>query len=206
MYLPKHFELSDKALTYQLIEDIGFGLLTSYRQGNLETDFAPFYLDHNSNCLLTHLAKMNPHASQVMEAEALKIVFQGPHTYISPGWYSDPQNVPTWNYIAIEVEAVPSILDKAELVDLLEKLSHKYEAQFEFPWTMDKLSPKKIDAMTRAIVGFKFAIKSIAAKAKLSQNKSEEQVRELVDGLKKQSGENALLVKNWMQQLNGISD
>ena len=206
MYQPKHFELQNKTLAYQLIEDIGFGLLTSYHKGNLQTDFAPFYLDAENDCLLTHLAKVNPHVSQVLEAEVLRIVFQGPHTYISPGWYSDPQNVPTWNYIAIEVEAVPSLLDNNGLLDLLTKLSKKHEAQFEKPWKMDKLSPKKLEAMTRAIVGFRFEIKSINAKAKLSQNKSEDQVKELLQGLQKQPGDNAMLVRDWMIQLNEIVD
>ncbi|MCW8875738.1 MAG: FMN-binding negative transcriptional regulator [Kangiellaceae bacterium] len=206
MYLPRHFELSDKSIAFQLIEEIVFGQLISYHQGNIECNFAPFYLDAKNNYLSTHLAKKNIHTSQILEAQDLKIIFQGPHTYISPGWFSDPQNVPTWNYIAIEVEATPSIMDKAELVDLLEKLSSKHEAQFENPWTMDKLSPKKLDAMTRAIEGFKFKIKSLTAKAKLSQNKSHDQVRELIAGLKKQPGDNASLVKNWMQQINDIKD
>ena len=48
------------------------------------------------------MAKANT-AWQVLHGSSLLVIFHGPHCYISPDWYGKPGNVPTWNYISIQV-------------------------------------------------------------------------------------------------------
>jgi len=61
------------------------------------------------------------------------------------------------------------------------------KAQFETPWSMDKLSQKKLDAMLKAISAFKIDISEINGINKMSQNKNEQDKESVVRGLCNQS-------------------
>ena len=95
--------------------------------------------------------------------------------YVSPDWYEDADQVPTWNYVSVEVEGPIAILDEAGLVKLLDDLSAQEEGRLapKPPWTRGKMSPGRFDAMVRAIVGARLTIERLEGVTKLSQNKSE---------------------------------
>lgn len=199
MYIPSHFQMKDVNEAFALIENYPFADLITCLDGKLEINHAPFLLSEDRKFLLTHLAKNNEHCQQVVEAKDLRVCFHGPDAYISPGWYSDPKNVPTWNYQTVQVTGTASILTSDETIKLLDKLSQKHEARFEQPWTLDKLPQKKLDAMVNAIVGIKISIEDISGKAKLSQNKNAEQIGELIEGLEKQGSYESRSVADLMR-------
>jgi transcriptional regulator len=95
--------------------------------------------------------------------------------YVSPDWYEDADQVPTWNYVSVEVEGPIAMLDEAGLVTLLDDLSTQEEARLapKPPWTRGKMSPGRFDAMVRAIVGARLTVERLEGVTKLSQNKSE---------------------------------
>ena len=67
----------------------------------------------------------------------------GPDAYISPDWYGTPDQVPTWNYLAVEAEGPLRRLDEDELAALLDDLSAAHEARLapKPPWTRAKMTP-----------------------------------------------------------------
>ena len=95
--------------------------------------------------------------------------------YVSPDWYEAADQVPTWNYVSVEVEGPIAMLDEAGLVTLLDDLSAQEEARLapKPPWTRGKMSPGRFDAMVRAIVGARMTVERLEGVTKLSQNKSE---------------------------------
>jgi transcriptional regulator len=109
--------------------------------------------------------------------EAL-VIFQGPHSYISPAWYGEgPPNVPTWNYVAVHAYGIPRTLDDPAAVRaLLERLVATQEAGQTPPWSTAGLTEKFIDGMQRGLVAFEIPVTRLEAKAKLSQNKAPAQV------------------------------
>ncbi|MEE2815496.1 MAG: FMN-binding negative transcriptional regulator, partial [Actinomycetota bacterium] len=50
------------------------------------------------------------------------IAFQGPHGYVSPGWYGEVQAVPTWNHVSVHLRGVPEILSDDENLRVLERM------------------------------------------------------------------------------------
>jgi len=95
--------------------------------------------------------------------------------YVSPDWYEAADQVPTWNYVSVEVEGPIAMLDEAGLVTLLDDLSAQEEARLapKPPWTRGKMSPGRFDVMVRAIVGARMTVERLEGVTKLSQNKSE---------------------------------
>lgn len=166
MYVPEHFSISDREEIFAFVEANGFGQLISMVEGKLFSSHLPFEVSEDRTRLLCHLARQNPQHEELAGREVL-VTFQGPHGYISPGWYNAP-GVPTWNYQAVHVYGTCEVFDDADrLQTSIETLARRYEATLEKPW-----QPEYDVARLRGIVGVDIAITDIHCKYKLSQNRT----------------------------------
>jgi transcriptional regulator len=97
----------------------------------------------------------------------------GPDAYVSPDWYGAADQVPTWNYLAVEAEGPLRRLDESELAQLLDDLSAAHEARLapKPAWTRAKMAPGRFEAMLQAIVGYELAIEDLRGTRKLGQHK-----------------------------------
>ena len=113
--------------------------------------------------LLFHLARGNA-LTKAMENHRVLAVVSGPEAYISACWYSEANQVPTWNYVSYEFEGRAKRIAESELLALLETLSAQNEARVRdgAPWTMDKMDEAYRDKLMRAIVGFEMTIEETA--------------------------------------------
>jgi transcriptional regulator len=101
------------------------------------------------------------------------VIFQGPHTYVSPSWYeADPSNVPTWNYAAVHAYGSPRLITDADACRaLLDTLVRTHEAPFATPWRL-QMSEAEARQKMQGIVTFAVRITRLEGKLKLSQNRS----------------------------------
>jgi transcriptional regulator len=97
MYTPPKFKVDDPAVIRNFIEKNSFGVLLSIEGGQIHDTHTPFILSEN-NQLLGHIARANPQWKASSEASRVKVIFTGPHAYISPKYYVSEFAVPTWNY------------------------------------------------------------------------------------------------------------
>jgi transcriptional regulator len=122
--------------------------------------------------LMFHLANGNALAQRLDGMVAVASI-GGPGHYVSPNWYAEPaNNVPTWNYQAIEVEGPVRALDADELEALLNLSSATFEPRVGQDWTMAKMQRPRAEAMMRAITGFELTPTAIRTTFKASQNRS----------------------------------
>ncbi|WP_166038337.1 FMN-binding negative transcriptional regulator [Sphingosinicella sp. YJ22] len=134
--------------------------------------------------LLFHVSRSNPAAAKLEGARAIASVM-GPDFYVSPDWYGTPDRVPTWNYLVVEAEGPLRRLDEAELAALLDRLSAEHEQRLapKKPWTRDKMTPGRFEAMLKAIVGFELSIEALRGNRKLGQNKKAEERERVAEAL-----------------------
>ena len=120
-----------------------------------------------------HVSRGNALAPALAVGFRAVAVSLGPEAYISPDWYADKDQVPTWNYVSVEAEGPVAALDDAGLVALLDALSVQEESRLlpKRPWTRAKMSPGKFENMTRAIIGARLTVERLQGITKLSQNK-----------------------------------
>ncbi|GGE83132.1 FMN-binding negative transcriptional regulator [Sphingomonas prati] len=99
--------------------------------------------------------------------------FGGVQGYVSPDWYGVADQVPSWNYRAVEAEGLATPLDRDGLISHLDRLSDAHERQLapKPAWTRHKMSPGRFDAMLGAIAGYELIVTEWRGTAKLSQNK-----------------------------------
>ncbi len=166
MYIPRHFEVTDRDEIFAFVEANAFGQLVSTVNGRFYASHLPFLVARDRSAMICHLAKQNPQHLELDGQEAL-VILQGPHDYVSPSWYASP-GVPTWNYQAVHIYGLCRVFhDSARLKEVVETLAHKYEATFDSPWQPDYGAN-----MMTAIVGVEISITDVQCKYKLSQNRS----------------------------------
>ena len=103
MYTPEKFNIEDREAILRFIRQNPFGLLLSVGGGVIHDTHTPFIVAEDGKQLLGHLARANPQWASWGEGSVAKVVFSGPHAYVSPRYYESEFAVPTWNYTAVSV-------------------------------------------------------------------------------------------------------
>lgn len=147
-------------------------------------------LTRHDDRLRFHLARYN-RLHRYLDGATVLASVAGPDGYISPNWYDRPGNqVPTWNYEAIELDGVARAMPEGMLLDQLDTLADRFEPR-PGPWTRAKTDPAAIATMLRAIEDFEIEVTAIRGTTKLSQNKAAADRAGVVAGLRAR-GETAL--------------
>ena len=176
------FRSDDRALFETLIDEIGFAMVFQTTPDGPRVAHTPL-VSAGEGTVRFHLSRGNALTKHLADAEAL-IVVNGPDGYISPRWYADPNQVPTWNYVALELEGPVRRLDADETTALLDSLSARHEGRLDGPpWTRDKLDPARFRQLLAGIVGFELEIRARRPTLKLSQNKPAEERERVAAGM-----------------------
>jgi len=138
--------------------------------------------------LVSHMARANPHWKSWTEQTRVLAIFQGPHAYITPGWYDQQRTVPTWNYATVHAYGTPRLIhDTDELRTIVTELVGLHEGAIESGWDRS-LMDSVMSTELRAIVGFEIPIDSLEGKFKFNQNRSPEDQLGVVRGLERSGG------------------
>ncbi|HEV7139014.1 MAG TPA: FMN-binding negative transcriptional regulator [Steroidobacteraceae bacterium] len=202
MYLPDAFKADDRSALDRLVAYNAFGTLVSQLGGAPFVSHLPvLYRRTEGQVTLTgHWARANPQWRDIEGQRAL-FIFQGPHAYISPRWYLEPEkNVPTWNYAVAHVYGRMRVIhDVAEVERIVTALAAQYEASAQEPWQFESTGEAGKSRL-KAIVGFELTADEVQVKFKLNQNHVEGNVRAAIAGLRATGHAESLAVADWMQE------
>jgi transcriptional regulator len=204
MYLPKSFEVVAPDTLAEVMTRHSFATLVTTSDGVPFATHLPVLHRPQpgaAGTLIGHVARANPQWQQFANSTESLAIFSGPHAYISPSWYEAELAVPTWNYIAVHAYGVPSVIeDETWLVDLLDEMVQRYEANRPQPWP-NRLPEDFRRNLLKSIVGFEMPISRIEGKFKLSQNRPEQDQTNVVRELSASANPEACAVASWMSQL-----
>lgn len=150
-----------------------------------------------------HLARANPQWKTFDETSEVLAIFFGPHAYLSPTWYENPEtSVPTWNYISAHVYGKPRIVDdQKELLELMKRLVGKYEpASATSGYRLETLPPDYLEKQLKGIVGFRIEVTKIESSFKLAQTLSPASYENVIAELGKREDENSKKIAEAMRQ------
>lgn len=153
------------------VREVGFGTLFSATRDGPRVAHVPFiWLDEDR--IGFHVARGNAIAPHLDGAEGLLVV-NGPDSYISPDWYGVADQVPTWNYLAVELQGFIRRMERDELVSQVDAISQEQERRLKPKpiWSRDKMTDGLFDRMLEGIVGFEMRVTAMRGTAKLGQNK-----------------------------------
>lgn len=200
MYVPEHFKETNPKRISALIEGNSFGMLVTAPDGLPFVSHLPFIFDPaagSNGKLLCHMARANPQWQHFSSCGEVLTIFQGPHAYVSPSWYSSP-GVPTWNYAVVHLRGKPRFIESdSELEALVEQLTLAYESHMPSPWKPN-LAGERRTKLLNMIVGFEIEVTDIQAKFKLSQNRPPEDQQSVVEKLSQSSNQTEVAVAKLM--------
>lgn len=200
MYLPEHFKETSPERISALVASYSFGMLVTAAGDVPFVSHLPFIFDQAAGPkgkLFCHMARVNPHWQHLSSCSEALVVFQGPHAYISPSWYSSP-GVPTWNYAVVHLCGKPRIIEsESELEALVERLTCIYESHRPNPWKPN-LTGERHTRLLDMIVGFEIEITDVQAKFKLSQNRPPEDQRNVIEKLGQSNDQTEVAVAKLM--------
>jgi transcriptional regulator len=119
--------------------------------------------------LLGHLPVPDAEEHELGTA-ATVLVVQGPHGYVSAGWYVGSPYVSTWNFVVAHLHGTGERLDAAGTLEVLRLTQDHFESQRPEPFDLGGVE-EYVHRLAPYVVGFRLTPDRVVAKAKLSQDK-----------------------------------
>ena len=203
MYIPTAFRKDDIKALHTFMQENSFATLVTCQDGIPFATHLPLLLDTERGpygTLRGHVARGNSQWRFFDDEREVLVMFQGPHTYITPSWYEVELSVPTWNYAVVHAYGIPGVIeDKTVLYTLLQELVRKHEALFEKPLQF-QLPGDYMQKMMQGIFGFEIEITRLEGKYKLSQNRSTNDQQRVASALEAQADEASVGVAKLMRE------
>lgn len=170
-----HYLLDDVDEVKRLVRENPWVTFVSQTDEGMVASHYPTMLDEDADgiVLLTHFGRPDEQLHAIGSGREMLMIVQGPHGYISPSWYGDPDDmVPTWNHVTAHLYGVPDVLTHEQNMVVLEKLVDYFEEGMPHARSL-RIDPKEADRLARGTVGLRIPITRIDARKKLSQNRTD---------------------------------
>jgi transcriptional regulator len=190
MYRPAWVRPDDAAEAWSLIEHHPLAALIGNGTSRLLATHLPL-LRVSDHVLEGHMAKANSQWRMLESSPDVLAIFQSANAYISPAWYADEPDVPTWNYGAVHVYGKFVMTDTVATAGILQRTVQRFSRD---GWSLDSLTPEFLAELERGVVGFTIEITSIETALKMSQDKTEADRGRVRNALASSSDPNASAV------------
>jgi transcriptional regulator len=200
MYIPKINSWDNIDEILEFVDRFSFGILISMERSRIIATHIPILCERQADYLKleAHIALSNTQWKEI-EGQEVLVIFSEPHAYISPSNYTRYETVPTWNYLAVHMYGRAHIVeDVAGVNSIMERTMVKYEPAYHQQW--EQLSDAFKKKMLKGIVSFRIDVTEVQAKAKMSQNKSDEEIGRIISDLKDSTIPGEALLAEYMQK------
>ncbi|MGZ5817995.1 MAG: FMN-binding negative transcriptional regulator [Burkholderiaceae bacterium] len=201
MYIPSHSAQNDPTILLEVMQRHNFATIISNVNGVPFATHLPMFIrrDGDTFHIEGHFARENPHWQALENDSKALVVFQGPHTYISPALLNNANRVPTWNYIAVHATGSVTINHSAEAkLLMLSKLIAQHEPEYQTQF--DAMNTELSNRLVKAIVAFELSVEKLEGKFKLDQHRLADNSPALWSSLE-QGNENERGLAEWMKRL-----
>ena len=167
------YHTGTEARNLAFARDRAFGVLTVNGPDCPLLAHVPFLLSDDGKTADLHLMRSNPVARAAKHPVSAVLAVSGGDGYISPDWYGVENQVPTWNYVAVQLTGRLEVLPAGRLRAVLDRQSAAYEQRLlpKSPWTADKMDTGALDRLMRMIVPCRMHVTGVDGTWKLGQNK-----------------------------------
>ena len=130
-----------------------------------------------------HIARRNPHVETLRRQPEAWFLALGPQAYVSPSWFTDRTQAPTWNYASLRVQArLSPIEDEAGVLASLGDLVAAQEAGRPNAWSMDEMGAR-LRRLAVGVVAFEAEVLDENPVFKLGQDERDDVYGEILSGL-----------------------
>lgn len=139
--------------------------------------------------LTGHFARRNPQVASLQSSPLATVLFMGPNGYVSPSWFSDRTQAPTWNYASINCDVEIEFLDNhVDLDRIVRDLVEAMEGNRQNRWRIEEMHGR-YELLLQRIIPFRAHVRAINAKFKLGQDERDDVYPEIIRGLSRTGSE-----------------
>lgn len=169
------YEIRDEARVRDLVGAHGWATLVSVGDdGAPVASHLPVLLEDTPPgepmSLLSHVGRPDEVLHGLDSGRESLLIVQGPHGYVSPGWYGTSPAVPTWDYVAVHLWCAVELLGPEETYAVLSDTVDRYEAVRPHPVRLPRVE-EYARRIAQGAAGFRLRVVRWQGKAKLSQDK-----------------------------------
>jgi transcriptional regulator len=200
MYIPKIFKKENSEQVIEFVKENSFATLISTDGERPFASHLPIEVisQDGDSYLIGHLSKANSQIDSFKGCQNVLVTFLGANHYISPKWYSR-ENVPTWNYIAVQISGeIELITENEALLRLLSFQIDKHEDSVKSNLKLNELTPDLLSKEIKGVIGFRINIKNIDVAYKLSQNRNTIDYLNIISELQKINSPSSNLIASEM--------
>jgi transcriptional regulator len=198
MYSLPYFKEKDAAVVLQFMKDNPFVFLCGVDKDNKPVaSQVPVFIDERDEkiFLTGHIMRSTDHHKAFDQNKNVLAVFTGAHTYVSAGWYSDPQQASTWNYMSVHAKGDIRFLGFEELLSVLKRTTNHFENNPHSPANFEQLPEEYVHHLAKAIVAFEIEVTEMDNVFKLSQNRDEKSYHHIMEQLKAQGNDGEVIAR-----------
>jgi len=177
--------------------------IVSGAAGNLATTVLPVQLECDESGqparLLGHFGRNNDQWRQLQAAPRATVLLIGPQGYISPSWFEDRTQAPTWNHASAAFDIEVEICDTPDDAEaLLRGLVDDMEDGRPAAWRLEDMGARYLK-LAGGIVGFRARILNVASRFKLGQDERDDVFTDILHGLELTNGQE---LADWMRRFS----
>jgi transcriptional regulator len=204
MYTPSYAQTDDSQSVFDFINQHPFAAVIVHTlEQDIEATHLPVVFKGTPNDFYfeTHVAKSNPIWKQIEAKPEGLVLFHGPHSYISPRFYVENKNVPTWSYTAVHIKCkIETLHSISEITRILDETTSQYEGNGPGAWKTSDVPASFVEGLKHAIVGLRFFPTQITSKFKLNQNRSAADYESVIKHLEASKNGDHKKLLEWMKR------
>jgi transcriptional regulator len=201
MYKLPHFTEEDKGKMIAFIKEHSFAMVTGMGDLYPEATHLPLEIVEEADKVFFtgHLMKKTSHHLAFEKNKRVLVLFRSPYAYVNAGWYEDPKQGSTVNYMAVHAKGIFTFLNEEGTYEIIRQITNKHIGH-DSPASFTNLPEAYISNMIKAIVGFRIEVESMEAVFKLSQNKHTEDQKTIIHKLEERNEPGSSFIASEMKK------
>jgi transcriptional regulator len=185
MYKLAHYTENEQQLVIDFMKENSFAMITGFGETYPVATQIPLEVEEKDGKLFLsgHIMKKTDHHKAFEANENVLVIFTGAHCYVSASWYNNPQSASTWNYMTVHAKGKIKFTDEEGTYEAIKAVTNKYEG-IETIAAFNNMPKEYTMQHIKAIIGFTIEIESVENVFKLSQNKTEEEIINIIAKLR----------------------
>ncbi len=185
MYNISYFKEADREMIIAFIKENSFAMVTGFGSEYPVATQIPLEVEEKDGKIYLHghmMKKTDHHLAFEKNPQTL-VLFTGPHCYVSASWYNDPNTASTWNYMTVHAKGKITFTDEDGTYEAVKAVTNKYEGSATKA-AFNNMPQEYVKPLLKAIVGFSIEVEMLDNVFKVSQNKKQEELINIIKQLR----------------------
>ncbi|MEX1202444.1 MAG: FMN-binding negative transcriptional regulator [Ferruginibacter sp.] len=202
MYDIGYFKTTEKEQILAFMRAHSFATVIGTEDNCIEASHLPLNISEQEEQIVFtgHLMRKTTHHLTFEKNNQVLVIFQSEPAYIHASWYENSAQASTVNYMAVHAKGTIRFGDEASTLDAIKHITATHLGNTGLG-SYDQISEDYISVHVKAIVSFSIKVSALQHVFKLSQNKSQQDQKNIIAELEKRGESGDLFIAGEMKKI-----